>query len=91
MAPVDKFDENGKMRVYLNVTDLLVEEIKFVQSEFLVRFTLHMSWRDERLTFLNLHKGRKNLIPLHEISEYILFYFKYVHIIFSTYYGIIAI
>ena len=84
MAPVDKFDKGGKRRVYLNVTDLLIEEINFVQSEFLVRFTLHMSWRDERLTFLNLHKGRKNLIPLHEISEYILFYFKYDHIIFST-------
>ena len=70
MAPVDKFDKGGKRRVYLNVTDLLIEEINFVQSEFLVRFTLHMSWRDERLTFLNLHNGDKNLIPLHEISKY---------------------
>ena len=69
MAPVDKFDEGGKRRVYINVTDLLIEEINFVQSEFLVRFTLHMHWRDERLTFLNLHNVHKNLIPLHEISK----------------------
>ena len=69
MAPVGKFNKDKRMTVKLNITDFLLEEIDFVRSEFIARFNLHMEWRDERLTFLNLQTGTKNIIPYSEISR----------------------
>ena len=69
MAPVGKFDKDKRMTVKLNITDFLLEEIDFVRSEFIARFNLHMEWRDERLTFLNLQPGTRNIIPYSEISK----------------------
>ena len=69
MAPVGKFNKDKRMTVKLNITDFLLEEIDFVRSEFIARFNLHMEWKDERLTFLNLQTGTRNIIPYSEISK----------------------
>ena len=69
MAPVEKFSVDKRIKVFLNVTEFVIVEIDYLKGEFVARFTLHLAWRDERLTFLNLRKSR-NLLDQTDIGTY---------------------
>ena len=70
MAPVDKFSNEKRIPVTINVTELELVDIDYLKSLFVARFALHMIWRDVRLTFLNLRVHSKNLLDQHDIGMF---------------------
>ena len=75
MAPVEKFSNDKRTPVELSLTDFEIVEIDYLKSEFVARFTLHMKWRDGRITFLNLRQDQ-NILDQDDISKF-LFVNKY--------------
>ena len=80
MAPVEKFANDKRTAVELSLTDFEIVEIDYLKSEFVARFTLHMKWRDGRITFLNLRQDQ-NILDQDDISKFfitVLSKFKYM-------------
>ena len=76
MAPVEKFSNDKRTPVELSLTDFEIVEIDYLKSEFVARFTLHMKWRDGRITFLNLRQDQ-NILDQDDISKFLLISIKY--------------
>ena len=68
MAPVDKYDADRRVKITLDLEEIEIVGIDYLNSYFMARFKIKLTWIDRRLTFQNI-RPNDNVLDEQEIGK----------------------